>query len=275
MFSDLHIHSRYSDGRLSPKQLIELASLSKIEYLAIADHDCIDGIKEAILYGQQYKINVIPAVEFSCVIENVSGEVHILGYIKNYEDKNLKKLLKYFADARKKRIEGMIKILGELGIEIDYEKVIEISGDGTVGRPHIARAIFESGATKNIGEAFHKYLVESAPAYLPKASFSVEAAISAIHRADGFAVWAHPHIQVLREYIQPFKKAGLDGIEAYHPRLTRKDSTKLRKIARRSELFITGGSDWHSEQRDGKFGSFLIETENVAEFLTSYFKASR
>lgn len=274
MFSDLHLHSSYSDGRLTPSELVKKAVELGLDYLAISDHDCLDGIEEAIRAASGTPLVVIPAVEFSCVITDVRKEIHILGYIKNYKDKNLRSLLKYFTEAREKRAKNIVSRLSELGIKIDYEQVKEIAGYGTIGRPHIARAIVSSGGARSVRQAFEEFLAEGAPAYLPKAAFSVDAAISAIHNAGGLSSWAHPPMEVLIKNIEYYRKAGLNGIEAVHPLLDSRDKRRARRLAQKHGLFVTGGSDWHSMDRDGDLGSFKVKTEELKGFLEAYFKTS-
>jgi len=274
MFSDLHLHSTYSDGLLTPSALVNKALESGLQYIALSDHDCLDGIEEAVRAAKGSSLLIIPAVEFSCVIENVKKEIHILGYIKDYKNKKLRGLLKYFAEARTERAKGIVDKLTALGIEIDFESVKEFAGYGTVGRPHIARAIVKAGAVKNVWQAFEQYLSEGAPAYLPKAAFSVEAAISAIHNTGGLAVWAHPPMEIMRNHIEYYRSVGLDGIEAFHPLLKSRDGRKVKKIAQKNGLFVTGGSDWHSIERDGPFGSYRIKSEDISEFLEAYFRTS-
>jgi predicted metal-dependent phosphoesterase TrpH len=274
MFSDLHLHSTLSDGRLTPSELVHEAIETGLQYIALSDHDCLDGIEEAVHAAKGSSLLIIPAVEFSCVIENVKKEIHILGYIKDYKNKKLHSLLKYFAEARTKRAKSIVKKLAALGIKIDFESVKEIAGYGTVGRPHIARAIVKTGTVKNVWQAFEEYLSEGAPAYLPKAAFSVDAAISAIHNSEGLAVWAHPPMEILRNHIEYYKSVGLDGIEAFHPLLKSSDRRKAKRIAQKYDLFVTGGSDWHSIERDGPFGSYRVKNEDIRLFLEAYFKTS-
>lgn len=274
MFSDLHIHSTFSDGRLSPSELVKIAIEAGLDYIAISDHDCLDGIEEAQRCARGSSLVVIPAVEFSCVIADVEKEIHILGYIKNYKNKNLQKLLKYFSEAREKRAKGIVAKLAELGVTINFEDVKEIAGYGTVGRPHIAKAIVDTGLARNVWQAFDEFLNEGAPAYMPKAAFSVDAAISAIHNAGGLASWAHPPMEIMRQHIDYYGKIGLDGIEAWHPLLDSRDRRRARRMAQKNDLFFTGGSDWHSIERDGPFGSYRVKTEDIDGFLKAYFKTS-
>jgi predicted metal-dependent phosphoesterase TrpH len=274
MFSDLHLHSTYSDGRLTPSELVHKSIEIGLKYIALSDHDCLDGIEEAVRAAKGSSLVIIPAVEFSCVIEDGRKEIHIIGYIKDYKNKKLRNLLKYFAEARTERARGIVGKLAALGIGIDFESVKEIAGYGTVGRPHIARAIVKTGAVKNVWQAFEQYLSEGAPAYLPKAAFSVDAAISAIHNSGGLAIWAHPPMEILRNHIEYYKSVGLDGIEAFHPLLASRDRRKAKRIAQKNNLFVTGGSDWHSIERDGPFGSYRIKSEDISEFLEAYLRTS-
>jgi predicted metal-dependent phosphoesterase TrpH len=274
LYSDLHIHSNVSDGVLSPADIVKQASNCDLDYIAIADHDSVDGIEEAVEAGYKLSVNVIPAVEFSCVTEDEGREVHILGYLHDYTNRTLRSLLKHFSNMRKKRIMRMAELLEKNGITIDYNELYDIAGSGTIGRPHLAKAIVGSGGAGSVNEAFYKYLIEGKPAYVPKSRFGVEGAVTVIHKSRGLAVWAHPEKPLLNKYIKRYNTGGLDGIEVYHPKFTPKDSRNIAKVSRREGMLITGGSDWHSSNRNGEFGSYLVETEKLGNFLDVYFNIS-
>ncbi len=249
---------------------MKLARKNKISTIALTDHDCTDGIAEALKYGKKKKIEVIPGIEFSCYLENEKREVHILGYLKDWENKQLQSFLKTFRNARKERARRIIQKLHELGVMIDEEKVFAIGGDGTIGRPHIARVMVESGAVPSMDIAFNVYLNEGAKAYVKKKPFTIEAAITLTHKAGGLAVWAHPHLPTIKRHIKQAHDAGLDGIEVYHPYLLPGTTRKLRNLARRYGLYMTGGSDWHREQRNGSFGDQAISYKKVEPFIQAF-----
>ncbi|MBN2134885.1 MAG: PHP domain-containing protein [Acidobacteria bacterium] len=274
MKADLHIHSTYSDGIFSPSEIVAKAVETGVEYIAISDHDCIDGLEEAITIGSQNGITVIPAVELSCTIENTPGEIHILGYLHKYNNKQLSSFLKRYANARKQRIKRILNKLKELGIDIPMSEVEEIAGNGTLGRPHIARLLVKRGISVNTGAAFYRYLGEGAAAYVPKEPLSVEGAITIIHKMHGLAVWAHPKLEQIRIHLTRFRDAGLDGLEGYHPQLEIKNARKIRRLASKFGMLVTGGSDFHSEQRNGSFGSFTVGGEAIQPFLDAYFNIS-
>jgi hypothetical protein len=274
MKADLHIHSTYSDGVCSPEEIVRMASKQKIKCISITDHDCVDGIDEAIEAGKKYNVIVLPGVEFSCYLESDSREVHILGYLHDYKNRQLTSFLKRFTAARRERARKIIEKLSELGMEIDIDHVMQVSGEGTVGRPHVAKVIVEKGYAHSVNSAFYKYLVEGAPAYIKKTPFTIEAAITLAHKASGFAVWAHPNLQILKKHVKEYARLGLDGLEAFHPKLPPKQSRRARKLAKEYNLFITGGSDWHREEMNGAFGVFPVEKDKIRDFLNAYFNAS-
>ncbi len=240
---DLHVHTTASDGSMSPGQVVELAANLHLKAIAISDHDTIKGISEALIYGVQLGVEVIPAIELSSKYN--SRDVHILGYFIDYRSKKLIDYLRILREARVDRAQKIVNCLQKNGLDITFDEVMRIAGDASIGRPHIARALLAKNYVADIGEAFSKYLKSGAPCFLEKFVYPTEKAIFVVHEAGGLAVFAHPGLAKLDEQIPEFIKMGLDGIEAYHGEHTPEQTEHYLKVAREYGLLITGGSDDH------------------------------
>jgi len=242
---DLHVHSTASDGRLSPEEVVRKAAELGLAVIALADHDTVDGIAPALKAARKFpQLRVIPAVEVSTDVP--SGEVHILGYFIDYTSPELGETLSRFRDSRERRAQGMVAKLAELGIHIEWQRVQEIAGDGSIARPHIAQAMLEKGYISSIREAFDKYIARDGPAYVEREKLTPVEAVELIVRAKGLAVMAHPLTAPDPEaMIEELKAAGLVGLEAYYDGYTAEEVSTLVGLAEKHRLIATGGSDYH------------------------------
>ena len=242
---DLHIHSTASDGRLSPTEVVYKSVELGVTIIAIADHDSVDGIAPALAAAKTLPwLKVIPCVEISTDVPQ--GEVHVLGYFIDYTDHELEATLRRLRSSRLQRAQGMIAKLGNLGIHIEWQRVQEIAGSGSIGRPHIAQAMLEKGYIASIKEAFIKYISRDGPAYVEREKMPPLEAVELILLAGGLPVLAHPlTINDLETMIVELKAAGLVGIEAYYDGYTADEINKLVSLAERHNLIATGGSDYH------------------------------
>ncbi|MBM4448094.1 MAG: PHP domain-containing protein [Chloroflexi bacterium] len=242
---DLHIHSTASDGRYSPQEIIGKAAGLGLETIALADHDSIDGIAPALEEVRKLKrLQFIPGVEVSTDVPN--GEVHVLGYFIDYTSEELAAALARFRHSREGRAQGMIDRLKELGINLSWERVREIAGDGAIGRPHIAQAMLEKGYISSIKEAFDRYIARDGPAYVEREKMTPVEAVQLVLRNKGIAVMAHPFtVPEPEAMIAELKAAGMAGIEAYYNGYTAEEIGQLIAMARNHELVVTGGTDYH------------------------------
>ncbi len=242
---DLHIHSTASDGRYSPQEIVRRAAGFGLETIALADHDSIDGITPALEEASKLKqLQFIPGVEVSTDVP--SGEVHVLGYFIDYTGEELAAALERFRSSREGRAQGMIAKLAELGINISWERVREIAGDGAIGRPHVAQAMLEKGYISSIKEAFDKYIARDGPAYVEREKMTPVEAVQLILRNKGIAIMAHPFtIPEPEAMIVQLKAAGMAGIEAYYNGYTSEKIGQLVAMARNHGLMVTGGTDYH------------------------------
>ncbi len=242
---DLHVHSTASDGRLSPEEVVRKAAELGLAVIALADHDSVDGIIPALRAAREFpQLKLIPAVEVSTDVP--SGEVHILGYFIDYTSVELAEALARFRNSRERRAQGMVAKLAKLGIHIEWQRVKELAGDGSIARPHIAQAMLEKGYISSIREAFDKYIARDGPAYVEREKLTPVQAVELIVQAEGLAVMAHPLTAPDPEaMIGELKSAGLVGLEAYYDGYTAEEINTLVGLAERHGLIATGGSDYH------------------------------
>ncbi len=253
---DLHVHSTYSDGIYAPSALVELAVGRGVSALSLADHDCVDGIEEARNAARDTGIAIISGVELSSEFQQ--KDLHILGYAFDENNDELKSMLERFRDTRHKRGLKIIENLKKMGVELDPREVLAKSADGALGRPHIAETLIENGFVSNHSEAFAKFLGEQSPAYVKKHKLSPQDAIKRIHQAGGLAFIAHPG-NLLDNGIQDLMPFGFDGIEVVHPNHSNSDTEKLKSLADKYGLLMSGGTDYHGfSGRDIQIGELEL-----------------
>lgn len=243
--ADLHLHTTASDGQLRPAALVELARKHHLNTIAITDHDTTDGISEAQAAANGSPV-VLPGIELSAEENNV--DVHMLGYYVQPENSAFQSALAQFRHDRLDRGEAMVARLETLGKPIRWERVLELADGGSVGRPHVARALVEAGHVESVNAAFDLYLHHGGPAYVSRKRMSPEEAVALIHAAGGVAVMAHPGL--VPDYLPMLERlvaAGLDGIEFNHPRNPATVRENIRAVALRHALILTGGSDFHRQ----------------------------
>ena len=262
---DLHMHSTFSDGVHTPRELIDMAVKQNLAAISLTDHDCLDGINEAMEAGDENNVEVIPGVELSA--EYNGRDLHILGYGVDPADNVFQDMLKKFREKRHKRGIKIIELLNAQGVNIDPADVLAKSGEGALGRPHIAAVLLEKGVVSRTGEAFDKYIGEGGPAYVEKYKMSASEAIGYIHSAGGVAFTAHPG--VFLESMDDMNKLlaeGFDGIEVYHPSHSADTVRKLEAVAEKHSLLVSGGSDFHGfTGRDMPMGVLDISYDLLAK----------
>ena len=242
---DLHLHTTASDGKYRPAEVVRRAAGLGLSVIAIADHDSVDGIAPALAAAKSFPgLTVIPCLEVSTDVPR--GEVHILGYFIDYTSAELNAALAHFRDSREGRAKGMIDKLAGMGINIEWRRVKEIAGEGSVGRPHIAQAMLEKGYITSFKEAFDKYIAREGPAYVEREKMMPAEAVKLIVRNNGLAVMAHPFtVADVEAMIVELKPAGLVGIEAYYKNYSAEGKSHLLGLAGKYDLIITGGTDYH------------------------------
>jgi 3',5'-nucleoside bisphosphate phosphatase len=264
-YIDLHTHSTASDGIYSPTELLQRAKDVGLRVLALTDHDNTGGLQEAAQAAAKLDIDFIPGIEINT--DMAGGEVHVLGYFPQYvgaqfiapawgaptfpleyERPAFQAVLKVLRDARERRGQRMVELLNEEGIAIAWERVREIA-QGSVGRPHVAKALLEAGYVQTIGEAFDTYIGKGCYAYVPRYRLTPEDAVHLINSANGLPVIAHPielpGLDELRNWLPGLCEAGMVGLETYYGPYTAAEEQALRALADEYHLIPTGGTDFH------------------------------
>ncbi len=242
---DLHIHSSVSDGVYTPTEVVGKAAGAGMTVIALADHDNVDGIAEALAAAEKTPgLKVIPGVEISTEVPD--GEVHMLGYFIDHTHPELLSALATMRGSREARARKMIDKLTGLGFPLDWGRVQELAGEGTIGRPHIAQALLEKGHIGTIQEAFTRFLAWGGPAYVSRDKMRPEEAMGLILRAGGLPVLAHPLTSNNTEsLVAGLKESGLAGLEAYYKNYTAGEISSLVSLAVKYGLIATGGTDYH------------------------------
>ena len=251
---DLHLHTTASDGRLSPTELVQLAASSGLQTISVSDHDSTAGLAEAQLAVDHIPgMRLIPGIELSCDVPG--GEVHMLGYFMDIEDPGFQEVLFGFRQGRLARGEGMVHKLAEFGMHIEWERVLEIAGDASVGRPHVAQALVEAGYFTEPGDAFREYLGRNGKAYVERSKLTPSDAVKLLNDVGGVAVFAHPWFerrgnepepeQSLIATVEELKAAGLHGMEVHYSMYDEATVDWLADVARAYDLIPCGGSDYH------------------------------
>jgi 3',5'-nucleoside bisphosphate phosphatase len=240
---DLHMHSTASDGGLKVEELMKLVETTGLNTIALTDHDTTDGLDTAIEMGRNLGFEVIPGIELSADAE---GEVHVLGYFLDYKNAEFQKQLDIFRERRLGRGEAIVKRLRDMGFAISWEQVLEIALGGSVGRPHIAQALRDTGYVTSIDEAFKKYLYDGGPAYVERKKITTVEAVELIRSVGGIAVLAHPtYVKEPETVLAEMVQAGLSGIECHYGHYDDATVERLLGLAKKYNLVATGGSDFH------------------------------
>lgn len=246
---DLHVHTNFSDGLLTPKEVLEMAKKNNVQIMAITDHDTFAGYEEVKDIAKNYGVELIPGVEISSQHKNV--DVHVLGYYPDIDNEALSKELYKIQHGRFDRAKKILKKLDDLDLPLSLEKIIALAGkNNLIGRPHIARAMIELGYVRNKNEAFDRYLGEGCKAYCPKPSPSPKEVIKLIKDAGGIAVLAHPQTLGSDDLINDVIEMGIDGLEVFYAKSSYQTTTHLDEMAQQNGLIRTGGTDFHGEGFD-------------------------
>ena len=230
--------------------------------MALSDHDATDGVDQAQQVGASLGMRVIPAIELSTDLPGAS--IHVLGLFLEHHDAALQDTLRGFREARLERASQMVEALNRLGVPISLERVFEIAGEGSVGRPHVAQALLEAGHIQTIDEAFERFIGHGGPAYFEGFRLEPDEGIRLIHSVGGFASWAHPNEldgKDWRTYLPAVVQAGVDGLEVYYSKsgdYAPEVTDQLLEACAAHDLVPTVGSDYHG------FGTMMAPPGSVA-----------
>lgn len=247
-YVDLHIHTTFSDGSYSVKEVIEAVAAKGLKAISITDHDCTDAYPLAMELGADMDIEVIPGVELSSEIQGT--DIHILGYYVDVNNSAFINKLREMKDARYVRAKKIVSNLNRQGIDLRFDTVLSIAGVGAIGRPHIAAAMLKEELVYSFREAFDKFIGYGSPAYVEKLKMSPKEVFDLIRQAGGIPVLAHPGVTKVDERIPEFIRDGLLGIEVYHTEHPASAERHYMRICKKNHLAFTGGSDFHSSNHN-------------------------
>jgi predicted metal-dependent phosphoesterase TrpH len=271
---DLHTHSTFSDGTVTPEQLVKIALRENIKVLALCDHDTTDGIGPFLKAAEKTDLKAISGVELSASWN--MGTCHILGLNVDWKNDELQSVLQSFRAGRDKRNVEIVQKLKNCGIQLEMDDVLKISDGEVIGRPHIAKAMVQLNAVSSVDEAFDLYLKKGAQAYVPRELLDPMTALVILKNARAITVLAHPVQLKIPEdqlvmLIGQLKTFGLDALEVFSPHHTDEHVKSYYQIAQETGLGISGGSDYHGrfkpERRLGMYGKIKPIPESVLEIF--------
>lgn len=270
---DLHTHSTASDGTDTPAELVRNAAAAGLDVVALTDHDTVGGYAKATaaLYGLDRPLTLVTGAELSCRVQGVP--LHMLAYLFDPAEPELYRERELLRDGRVPRAQAMVERIRDLGVPLTWERVAEIAGDGSVGRPHIATALVELGVVGSVSEAFStEWLANDGRAYVPKHELDPFDAIRLVKGAGGVTVFAHPGahkrgMTVPDEVTAELAAAGLDGIEVDHTDHDAPTRARLRAMAAELGLLTTGSSDYHGSRKDVRLGECTTDPEVYREVV--------
>lgn len=257
---DLHTHTCKSDGSYTPTELVDYAIEKNLAAVAITDHDCIDGLDEAIDHAAALSergvpsVEVIPGIEFSTKYEK--QDVHIVGLYISYDSEAFQKALHGFVNSRVNRNIKMCENLQSAGIEITYEKLLQMYPGAVITRAHYASYLLAHGYVRNRQDAFAKYLGDHTKYFVPREKVTPSQAVELILQADGVPILAHPPLyhmgnERLDTLVSSLKADGLMGIEVFYSTYSNQDVRDMQRLADKYDLLASGGSDFHGANKPG------------------------
>ncbi len=264
---DLHTHTDCSDGTTTPEDNVRVAVALGLEGIGVTDHDTTAPLERADAAAAGTGLEIVPGTEFSAELDGSS--VHVLGYWIDPADAPLQAEMDRLRNERERRAEQIVERFHELGVPVDIARVRELAGAAPIGRPHIARAVVETGAASDLQEVFDEWLADGKPANVPKYAVDPVAAVELIRGAGGVAVLAHPGLYgrdgagIAAATIEAMVAVGLAGIEADHPDHTPEQRAHYGDLARALGLLMTAGSDFHGERKQHQLGDATTSRATV------------
>ena len=258
---DLHLHTTFSDGTLTPPELVRLCASNGLRVISVSDHDSTEGLSEAREAAREFpELELIPGVELSTDLPG--AEVHLLGYFVDEKDAELQRTLSRFREGRVERGRSMVERLNEMGVSISWDRVREIAGEASIGRPHIAQALVEGGYVKYSKDAFDRYIGRNGAAYVERVRVTPVEAVGILTANGALPVMAHPTYYDdlsqegdyggLRNVLAELKEAGLVGMEVHYKDYSQEEVTRLAGIAEELGLIPCGGTDYHALGNPGE-----------------------
>ena len=270
MSADLHLHTHHSDGNWTTEELINRACQLGFDTIAITDHDTTAALDEGHLLAAG-RIRLIDGIEFNTTIKRSDGknkDIHILGYFIDKNNSSLKALIEKQQTARINLVRDTVEVFCKKGYEISVEAVVRQAGKGSIGRPHICKAMMEAGIVKDASKAYRMLMNYDSEFRVERQSISPYEAISAIKDAGGISSLAHPgKDKEIESLIDDLASAGLNAVEAFHRSHSLSLIKRYQRLARKRNLLITGGSDCHGPFEDfpGSIGTVKLSPDVVRD----------
>jgi 3',5'-nucleoside bisphosphate phosphatase len=249
---DLHMHTTASDGRCTPRELVDRVSAAGITIMAVTDHDTTASIGEVQALARARGVEAHAGIEITAVDDG--RDIHVLGYFLSPAEPRLVEFLRVQRETRVQRVQAIATRLAELGVPIDLQPLIDEAHRNlgrSIGRPQVARALERAGHVADTKEAFDRFLSSDGPAFVSRAGSPPEVVIGIIHRAGGIASLAHPGRTRIDSRLKALALAGLDALEVYHSDHDDADVQRYHRIASELGLLMTGGSDFHGDPTHG------------------------
>jgi 3',5'-nucleoside bisphosphate phosphatase len=268
--ADLHLHTTASDGRSTPREVVDLAATAGLRAIAVTDHDTTAFVGDVETLARERGIEAVPGIEMTAV-EN-GRDVHVLGYFIDPAHPHLAEFLVRQRASRVARVAVIGQRLSELGVPIDLSRLMALAQfepTRSIGRPQVARAMVSAGHVADVQQAFDRWLGFGGPAFVPRMGATPEVVVSVIHEAGGLASLAHPGRTNVDERIAALREAGLDALEVHHPDHDAALVARYERVARDLDLLITGGSDFHGDPDHGLAPGAVSLPEEVWERLSA------
>lgn len=264
--TELHVHSTFSDGELTPEEVLDEAKKAGIEMLAFTDHDEVGAYHNSSEKAKDLGIQLIPGIELNT--DGEDGELHILGYFFDPNHPDMLAHIKWRKEERKEWAKKIVARLQALDYDITFADVQKYAKGDIIVRTHIGEALCARGYFQKAEEAYHTLLIKGKPAFVQRAPFSAKEAIELIHASGGKAFLAHPGAYRFEVQGAKLLEYGLDGVEVYHSKHKEEDIEKWKQFAEQHQLFISGGSDHHGPDSRNPYpiGSVQLDENSLAFF---------
>lgn len=268
--ADLHIHTTASDGALSVTELLKKVVEKGLKTISITDHDTIEGFLEAEERVADLGLDLISGVELTVIWK--SHEVHLLAYDFDHQNESFLSMIANQKIARRLRMKKIVEVLKREGVDIEYDEVRAVSGNGNVGRPHAAAVLIKKGYVSSVPEAFIRYLSTEKVKTVETEYIKIEDVIEVVKGAGGVLSIAHPGRLFSMDEVKELLSFELDGIECIHPSHTFTLQRQFTELAKSNNLLITGGSDFHGKSKsdyDPYFGVVTLSQNHVESLRRS------
>ena len=256
---DLHLHTTASDGRLAPRELVDLAAAAGLRVMAVTDHDTTGAVADVQAHARTLGIDAVPGIEITAVLDG--RDIHMLAYFVDVADAAFQRFLASQRVARIARIEAIGTRLAELGVPVRLDAALALArlqSSVSVGRPQVARAMVAAGHVKDMHQAFDRYLGTGRPGFVPRAGLPPVDVIPIVHAARGLVSVAHPGRTQIDGHLTRLRDAGLDALEAFHSDHDEATTARYAALAGELGLLVTGGSDFHDPGSSVRPGSVTL-----------------